>query len=74
MSSTSACCPLCGEMDSIDHIALRCLNPTMNGIHINRQYIGFSSCVKALSTQPSALSPQPSALSTQPSALSTRQI
>eukprot|EP00983_Pelagomonas_calceolata_P023226 731734-Pelagomonas_calceolata.AAC.1 len=36
-------------MDSINHIALRCIHPTMNGIHTYRHNIGLSSCVKALS-------------------------
>eukprot|EP00983_Pelagomonas_calceolata_P118399 1160501-Pelagomonas_calceolata.AAC.14 len=49
MPSTSACCPLCDEMDSIDHIALRCINPTMNGTYTNRHHDGLSFCVKALS-------------------------
>eukprot|EP00983_Pelagomonas_calceolata_P036467 1133789-Pelagomonas_calceolata.AAC.1 len=49
MTSTSARCPLCGEMDSINHIVLRCLNPTMNGMHTKRHNVGLSFCVKALS-------------------------
>eukprot|EP00983_Pelagomonas_calceolata_P043547 1138957-Pelagomonas_calceolata.AAC.1 len=49
MSSTSARCPLCVEMNSINHNALRCLNPTMNRMHTNRHHVGLSSCVKALS-------------------------
>eukprot|EP00983_Pelagomonas_calceolata_P006984 227144-Pelagomonas_calceolata.AAC.1 len=36
-------------MDSINHIALRCLNPTINGMHTNRHHIGLRFCVKALS-------------------------
>eukprot|EP00983_Pelagomonas_calceolata_P067629 1149543-Pelagomonas_calceolata.AAC.4 len=36
-------------MDSINHIALRYLHPTMNGMHTDRHHVGFSSCVKALS-------------------------
>eukprot|EP00983_Pelagomonas_calceolata_P134408 1162060-Pelagomonas_calceolata.AAC.1 len=48
MSSTSACCPLCSEMDSIDHIALRWLNPTMNGMHTNRHHVGLGIYVEAL--------------------------
>eukprot|EP00983_Pelagomonas_calceolata_P005205 170055-Pelagomonas_calceolata.AAC.1 len=49
MSSTSARCPLCNEMDSINHTALRCIRPTMNGMHTDRHHIGLSSCVKAFS-------------------------
>eukprot|EP00983_Pelagomonas_calceolata_P086413 1156752-Pelagomonas_calceolata.AAC.1 len=49
MSSTSARCPLCMEMDSINRIALRCLHPTMSGMHTNRHHEGLSSFVKALS-------------------------
>eukprot|EP00983_Pelagomonas_calceolata_P008906 289017-Pelagomonas_calceolata.AAC.1 len=49
MSHTSARCPLCGGMDSINHIELRCLDPTMNGMHTNRHHVGLSACVKALS-------------------------
>eukprot|EP00983_Pelagomonas_calceolata_P079524 1154730-Pelagomonas_calceolata.AAC.2 len=36
-------------LDSIIQIALRCPNPTMNGMHTNKHHIGLSSCVKALS-------------------------
>eukprot|EP00983_Pelagomonas_calceolata_P043283 1138844-Pelagomonas_calceolata.AAC.2 len=49
MTSTSACCPLCGKMGSINHIPLRCLKPTMNGMHTNRHHVGLSFYVKALS-------------------------
>eukprot|EP00983_Pelagomonas_calceolata_P098816 1158391-Pelagomonas_calceolata.AAC.4 len=28
---------------------LRCLNPTMNGMHTNRHHVGLGFCVKALS-------------------------
>eukprot|EP00983_Pelagomonas_calceolata_P078069 1154130-Pelagomonas_calceolata.AAC.1 len=38
VSNTSARCPLCGDMESINHIALRCPNPTMNGMHTNRHH------------------------------------
>eukprot|EP00983_Pelagomonas_calceolata_P070287 1150727-Pelagomonas_calceolata.AAC.1 len=48
MTSTSACCPLCGEMHSINHVALKCINPTMNGMHTGRHHVGLSFCVKAL--------------------------
>eukprot|EP00983_Pelagomonas_calceolata_P020209 637739-Pelagomonas_calceolata.AAC.1 len=48
-SNTSAPCPLCGEMDSINHNALKCLNPTTNGMHTNRHHIGLRFCFKALS-------------------------
>eukprot|EP00983_Pelagomonas_calceolata_P072082 1151534-Pelagomonas_calceolata.AAC.1 len=48
-SSTPARCPLCSKMDSINHIALRCLHPTMNGMHTDRHHVRLSSCVKALS-------------------------
>eukprot|EP00983_Pelagomonas_calceolata_P120642 1160726-Pelagomonas_calceolata.AAC.8 len=33
-------------MDSINHIAIRCIHPTMNGIHTDRHHVGLSSCVK----------------------------
>eukprot|EP00983_Pelagomonas_calceolata_P006118 203493-Pelagomonas_calceolata.AAC.1 len=36
-------------MDSIDHIALRCLHPTLNGMHTDRHHVGLSSGVKPLS-------------------------
>eukprot|EP00983_Pelagomonas_calceolata_P065357 1148559-Pelagomonas_calceolata.AAC.1 len=36
-------------MDSTNHIALRRLNPTMNGMHTDRHHVGLSFCVKALS-------------------------
>eukprot|EP00983_Pelagomonas_calceolata_P040083 1137448-Pelagomonas_calceolata.AAC.3 len=36
-------------MDSINHIALRCLHPTMNGVHTSRHHVGLSFCAKALS-------------------------
>eukprot|EP00983_Pelagomonas_calceolata_P058090 1145354-Pelagomonas_calceolata.AAC.1 len=36
-------------MDSINHIALRCIHPTMKGMHTDRHHIDLSSCVKALS-------------------------
>eukprot|EP00983_Pelagomonas_calceolata_P015965 506274-Pelagomonas_calceolata.AAC.1 len=36
-------------MDSINHIALRCMHPTMNGVHTDRHHVGLSSYVKALS-------------------------
>uniref|UniRef100_A0A7S3R7Y8 Uncharacterized protein n=1 Tax=Dunaliella tertiolecta TaxID=3047 RepID=A0A7S3R7Y8_DUNTE len=49
MSSFSARCPLRGKMDSMNHVALRCLNPTMTGMHTNRHHVGLSSCVNALS-------------------------
>eukprot|EP00983_Pelagomonas_calceolata_P016491 520006-Pelagomonas_calceolata.AAC.1 len=49
MTSTFARCPLCGEMDSINHIALRRLNATMNWMHTDKHHAGLSFCVKALS-------------------------
>eukprot|EP00983_Pelagomonas_calceolata_P037876 1136559-Pelagomonas_calceolata.AAC.3 len=49
MTSTSARCLLHGEMDTIDYIALRCLNPTMRGMHTHRHHFGLSFCVKAIS-------------------------
>eukprot|EP00983_Pelagomonas_calceolata_P034237 1072506-Pelagomonas_calceolata.AAC.1 len=36
-------------MDSINHIALRCLKPTINGMHTDRHHDGLSFCVKAVS-------------------------
>eukprot|EP00983_Pelagomonas_calceolata_P017974 563393-Pelagomonas_calceolata.AAC.1 len=36
-------------MDSINHTTLRCLHPTMNGMHTDGHHVGLSSCVKALS-------------------------
>eukprot|EP00983_Pelagomonas_calceolata_P025027 786520-Pelagomonas_calceolata.AAC.1 len=36
-------------MDSIYHIALIFIHPTMNGMHADRHHIAFSSYVKALS-------------------------
>eukprot|EP00983_Pelagomonas_calceolata_P012932 412948-Pelagomonas_calceolata.AAC.1 len=36
-------------MDSTNYIALRCIHPTMNGMHTNRHHAGLSSSVKALS-------------------------
>eukprot|EP00983_Pelagomonas_calceolata_P007420 241927-Pelagomonas_calceolata.AAC.1 len=35
-------------MDSINHVVLRCPNPTMSGMHTNRHHVGRSFCVKAL--------------------------
>eukprot|EP00983_Pelagomonas_calceolata_P083732 1156222-Pelagomonas_calceolata.AAC.2 len=46
MPYTSARCPLCGKMDSINHIVLGCLNPTMNGMHTKRPHVGLSSLRK----------------------------
>eukprot|EP00983_Pelagomonas_calceolata_P042949 1138715-Pelagomonas_calceolata.AAC.1 len=46
MTSTSARCALCGKVDSIDHIALRCLNPTMNGTHTNGTMLALASVLK----------------------------
>eukprot|EP00983_Pelagomonas_calceolata_P127044 1161362-Pelagomonas_calceolata.AAC.1 len=48
MTSTSARCPYCGEIVSMNHIALRYLNLPANGMHTNRQQVGLSFCVKAL--------------------------
>eukprot|EP00983_Pelagomonas_calceolata_P088260 1157161-Pelagomonas_calceolata.AAC.16 len=31
------------------HIALRCLDPTMNGMHTSWHHVGLSYCAKALS-------------------------
>eukprot|EP00983_Pelagomonas_calceolata_P008546 279790-Pelagomonas_calceolata.AAC.1 len=36
-------------MDSINHIALRCIHPIMNGMHTDRHHVGLGSSVKALS-------------------------
>eukprot|EP00983_Pelagomonas_calceolata_P059004 1145735-Pelagomonas_calceolata.AAC.4 len=36
-------------MDSINHIAFRRFNPTMNGMHTSRNYVGLNFRVKALS-------------------------
>eukprot|EP00983_Pelagomonas_calceolata_P026104 819896-Pelagomonas_calceolata.AAC.1 len=36
-------------MDSINHVVLRCPNPTMSGMRTNRHHVGLSFCVKALS-------------------------
>eukprot|EP00983_Pelagomonas_calceolata_P016146 511004-Pelagomonas_calceolata.AAC.1 len=47
-SSTGGRCPLCDDMDSINHVVLRCPNPTMSGMHINGPHVGLSFCVKAL--------------------------
>eukprot|EP00983_Pelagomonas_calceolata_P064538 1148177-Pelagomonas_calceolata.AAC.1 len=49
LSSTSARCPLCSEMDSVNHTALRCNHPKMNGMHTDRPHDGLSFCFKALS-------------------------
>eukprot|EP00983_Pelagomonas_calceolata_P032419 1016810-Pelagomonas_calceolata.AAC.1 len=38
-------------MDSINHIALRCPDPSMNGMHTNRHHVGLSLCEEALSRQ-----------------------
>eukprot|EP00983_Pelagomonas_calceolata_P035807 1120526-Pelagomonas_calceolata.AAC.1 len=48
-SSRSGRCPLCDDMDHIDHILLRCANSTMNGMHTNRHHEALSLCVKAFS-------------------------
>eukprot|EP00983_Pelagomonas_calceolata_P127660 1161428-Pelagomonas_calceolata.AAC.3 len=44
LSSTSARCPLCNKMDSINHVALRCMHPTMKGMHTDKHHVGLSSC------------------------------
>eukprot|EP00983_Pelagomonas_calceolata_P058468 1145501-Pelagomonas_calceolata.AAC.1 len=31
-------CPLCDDMDHIDHILLRCTNSTLSGMHTNRHH------------------------------------
>eukprot|EP00983_Pelagomonas_calceolata_P101092 1158653-Pelagomonas_calceolata.AAC.7 len=36
-------------MDSINHVVLRCPNPTMSGVRTNRHHVGLGFCVKALS-------------------------
>eukprot|EP00983_Pelagomonas_calceolata_P050786 1142137-Pelagomonas_calceolata.AAC.1 len=36
-------------MDSINHVVLRCPNPTMSSLHTNRHHAGLSFCVKARS-------------------------
>eukprot|EP00983_Pelagomonas_calceolata_P050580 1142040-Pelagomonas_calceolata.AAC.2 len=48
-SSTDGRCLLCDDMDSINHIVLRCANPTMSGMHTNRHHVGHSLYVEALS-------------------------
>eukprot|EP00967_Tisochrysis_lutea_P026974 scaffold31190_cov16-Tisochrysis_lutea.AAC.1 len=48
-TNSAARCPLCGEMDSFNHVALRCPNPTMSIMHTNRHHIGLGFCVKTLS-------------------------
>jgi hypothetical protein len=48
-SSNNGRCPLCDDLDHIDHILLRCTNSTMRGMHTNRHNAALSLCVKALS-------------------------
>eukprot|EP00967_Tisochrysis_lutea_P098450 scaffold145395_cov18-Tisochrysis_lutea.AAC.2 len=48
-SSIAACCTLCGETNSINHVALRHPNSTMSGMHTKRYHASLSFCVKTLS-------------------------
>eukprot|EP00983_Pelagomonas_calceolata_P123750 1161041-Pelagomonas_calceolata.AAC.1 len=48
-SSSSRKCPLCDDMDHIDHLLLKCTNSTMSGMHTNRHHEALSLCVKAFS-------------------------
>eukprot|EP00983_Pelagomonas_calceolata_P095377 1158005-Pelagomonas_calceolata.AAC.7 len=48
MSSTPTRCPARGKLNSINRIALKFSNPTMNGMHTNRHHVGLGFCIKAL--------------------------
>eukprot|EP00983_Pelagomonas_calceolata_P018159 569475-Pelagomonas_calceolata.AAC.1 len=47
--TSSGRCPLCDDMDRIDHILPGCTNSTMSGMHTNKHHEALSLCVKALS-------------------------
>eukprot|EP00983_Pelagomonas_calceolata_P044938 1139499-Pelagomonas_calceolata.AAC.1 len=36
-------------MDSMNHIAIRCLNPTMDAMHTNGYHFSLSFCIDAFS-------------------------
>eukprot|EP00983_Pelagomonas_calceolata_P111024 1159739-Pelagomonas_calceolata.AAC.9 len=44
----SACCPVCGETDNINHIDLRCPNSTLSGMHTSRHHVALRFCIKTL--------------------------
>ena len=42
-------CPLCGAIDSANHITLGCAHPTIQGMIMNRHHTAVSLCGKAIS-------------------------